>query len=71
MRSNIEDVEVIYQAQTEKAFCVRKHERDKDDIWIPKAQAEIEPAEPGTELYRGAAAVLSAPEPLLIEKGLV
>lgn len=71
MHSTIEDVEVIYQTQTDKAICVRKHERDKADVWIPKSQAEIEPAEPGTELYRGAVAVLSAPENLLIEKGLV
>lgn len=75
MRSDLHDVTVIYQTATALAVCVREVE-DSEDIWIPRAQCEIAPVPgstllPGAPLRRGSPATLTAPERVLIEKGLV
>lgn len=69
MKSDLHDVDVLFQHQTERAVCIR-NDADGDDIWIPKSQCEIE-AQDGGELRRGCIATLTAPENMLIEKGLV
>lgn len=67
-RGNLIDAEVIYQHQTEKAVCVREVEGGPD-IWLPLAQVEIE-AKDG-EPRRGGIVTLTAPDWLLIDKGLM
>ncbi|PJN96849.1 hypothetical protein CNY89_00120 [Amaricoccus sp. HAR-UPW-R2A-40] len=69
MRSDIEEVDVIFQHQTDRAVCVREDE-DGDDIWLPLSQIEIE-AKNTPELRRGCVAVVSGPEWLLTDKGLL
>lgn len=66
MRSDLHDIKVIFQHQTEAAICVRETE-DSRDTWIPKSQCEIEPCHP----RRGDAITLTASEKTLTEKGLV
>lgn len=68
MRSDLIDLTVIYQHQTERAACIRETEGGKD-IWIPLSQCEIE-ARDG-DLTRGCVATLTAPERVLTEKGLL
>lgn len=68
MRSNLHDIDVIYQHQTERAFCVRETEGGPD-IWIPKVRCEID-ANDG-HLRRGAVVTLTADEDILSEKGLI
>ncbi|MCV2870666.1 hypothetical protein OEW28_18795 [Defluviimonas sp. WL0002] len=72
MRSDLHDIEVIYQHRTERAVCVRETE-DGPDIWIPLSLCEIEPK--GGDLFgglsRGRPAILTAPERVLVERGLV
>ncbi|KEP68794.1 hypothetical protein DL1_08590 [Thioclava dalianensis] len=69
MKSNLLDLNVIFQTQTERAVCVRTEE-DGRDIWIPKSQCEIEPVE-GDELSRGCLAMIIAPETVLFEKEMI
>ncbi|PJN96858.1 hypothetical protein CNY89_00165 [Amaricoccus sp. HAR-UPW-R2A-40] len=69
MRSDIEEVDVIFQTMTDRAVCVRGDE-DGEDIWLPLSQVEIEDME-GRELRRGRPAILSGPEWLLTDKGLL
>ena len=66
MKSNIYDIEVQFQHQTEAAVCVRETE-DSDDIWLPKIRCEIDPAQPS----RGQIITLTADENILSEKGLI
>jgi len=68
MRSDIYDLEVIYQHQTERAVCVREIE-DGPDIWIPLSLCEI--AAKTGDLRRGCIAILTAQEGVLQEKGLI
>ncbi|WP_347311403.1 hypothetical protein [Defluviimonas sp. SAOS-178_SWC] len=72
MRSDLHDIEVIFQHRTERAVCIRETEGSKD-IWIPLSQCEIAPKEKDLlgGLSRGRIAVLTAPERVLIEKGLI
>lgn len=72
MRSDLHDIAVIYQHQTERAVCVREVE-DGPDIWIPLSQCEIAPRDADLlgGLSRGRAAILTAPEGVLREKGLI
>lgn len=65
MRSDLCDVQVIFQHQTAKAVCVRETE-DGEDVWIPLSTCEIDPADPA----RGQTITLTAPERVLTEKGL-
>lgn len=66
MRSNIHEVEVQFQYQTERAVCIRDSE-DGDDVWIPKSRCEIDPQFPS----RGQVALLISDESTLTEKGLL
>lgn len=71
MRSDLHDVDVIYQTQTEKAVCVKAYE-GAPDVWVPLSQCQIEHRDgEGAELRRGSVAVLTASESLLIDKGLI
>lgn len=64
----IEDVECIFQTQTERAVCVRSDETSKEDIWLPLAQVEVD-APKG--LIRGAVVTVTGPVALLQDKGLL
>lgn len=72
MKSDLHDIEVIFQHKTERAVCVRETE-DGKDIWIPLSLCEIAPRETDLlgGLARGRVAVLTAPEGVLSEKGLI
>lgn len=61
-----EEVEVIYQTKTDKAFCVRKDEEDDEDVWVPRSLGTIQPPSP----KRGDVVTLTAPQWLLEDKGL-
>ena len=58
------DIDVYVLHETEKAWRVTLDD-PKEGVWVPKSQAEIEPSDDGT------AAILTLPEWLAIEKGLV
>ena len=66
MKSNLHDIEVQFQHQTDAAVCVRATE-DGDDIWLPKSRCEIDPSEP----VRGQFVTLTSDDATLTEKGLV
>lgn len=63
-RSDLADVQVIYQTSTERAVCVRETE-DGPDVWLPLSEVEIEPLSP----RRRDVVTLTGPEWLLTEKG--
>lgn len=65
MKSNLCDMEVIFQIETERAICIREDERS-GDTWLPKAECEID-----GERVRGGVVTLTAPEWLLLDKGLI
>lgn len=65
MKSNLHDIEVIFQHATDRAVCVRFDE-DSDDTWIPLSQCEID-----GERLRGGIVSLTAPQSILEERGLV
>ena len=65
-RSDLADIQVIYQTCTERAVCVRETE-DGPDVWMPLSEVEIEPLSP----RRCDVVTLTGPEWLLTEKGLV
>lgn len=62
MKSNIIDIDVILVHETASAVLVKDAE-DAEPVWLPRSQIEI-----ATE---GAAHVVTAPEWLLVEKGLL
>ena len=71
----LHSISVLYQTRTDRGVCIRETE-DGPDIWLPRAETVIE----GTtrSLFgadappaRGAVVTLTAPEWLLIDKGLV
>ena len=66
--------DAVFQTETPLAWCVRADDGG-EDIWLPKSRARVDPTGGGTllpdQLVRGAACTVSAPEALLIEKGLV
>jgi hypothetical protein len=66
MRSNIIELEVIYQTETEGAVCFREHETGSD-IWIPKSRCEVYSLNP----VRGRPVSIATDEQMAIEKGLV
>lgn len=68
MRSDLHDLTVIFQHRTDRAVCIRETE-DGKDVWIPLSQCEIEGRD--GDLSRGCVATLTAPERVLIEKGLL
>ena len=65
-RSNIIDIQVIYQTSTPRAICVRETEGGSD-VWLPHSEVEIEPLSP----RRRDVVTLTGPEWLLIDKGLI
>lgn len=67
MRKYVWDIELVFQCRTERAICVRA-EGSKEDIWLPLSQVEVEPQE---GLVRGSLVMITAPQGLLEEKGLV
>lgn len=62
------DIEVFLHHETEKAWKVSTTGHRDDGVWVPKSQAELEQP---THLSVSNIWILTAPEPLLIEKGLV
>ena len=66
MRSNLIDISVQFQHQTDDAVCVRAEE-DGPDIWIPKSRCEILQTEP----MRGHYVLLTTDEATATEKGLI
>lgn len=65
-KSNLVDISVQYQTETEKAVCVRSEE-DGQDIWIPKSRCEILQSNPA----RGHYVLLTTDEAMATEKGLI
>lgn len=65
MKSNIEDIEVVFQTRTERAICIRADE-GCEDVWLPLSMVEIE-----GHLQRGSIITISAEQSYLEEKGLV
>lgn len=66
MRSNLEDIEVTVHHQTDKAWLVESEASAPERVWIPKSRCEMsEIAQPSKR------AMLTAPEPFLVEKGLI
>jgi len=66
MKSDIVEISVQFQHQTDDAVCVRETE-DGPDIWIPKSRCEILQTDP----RRGHYILLTTDEATAIEKGLV
>lgn len=66
MRSNLIDLSVQFQHQTDAAVCVREVENGPD-IWIPKSRCEIHQTDP----RRGHYILLTTDEATAAEKGLV
>lgn len=67
MKTDLKDVEVLYQTKTLRAVCVHA-EGASEDIWLPLAQCALHPAEP---FMRGERVILTASASLLTEKGLI
>lgn len=66
MKSNLVDISVQFQHQTDAAVCIRTVE-DGPDIWIPKSRCEILQTDP----HRGHYVLLTTDEATATEKGLV
>ncbi len=66
MKSDILDISVQFQHQTDNAVCVRAVE-DGADIWIPKSRCEIQQTDP----RRGHYVLLTTDETTATEKGLI
>jgi hypothetical protein len=64
-KSDLTDVAVQLHRETDKAWLVSDTGNRTDAVWIPKSQAELEPD------YAGKCHVLTLPEWLATEKGLV
>lgn len=72
MKSDLHDIEVIFQTATDRAICVRQ-QGDERDIWIPLSLCEIDGdlSDPFRRPQRGDTVTLTASERVLTEKGLV
>lgn len=66
MKSDLVDISVQFQHQTDAAVCIREVE-DGPDIWIPKSRCEIEQTDP----RRGHYVLLTTDEATASEKGLI
>ena len=60
------EVEAIYQTATDRAVCVHRDEKDREDIWLPLAAIDLTGS-----FRRGQVVTISASERLLIDKGLL
>jgi len=65
MKSDLTDIDVIFQHATDRAVCVRAEEGG-GDVWIPLSVCEVE-----GDRRRGGVVTLTASERLLTERGLV
>lgn len=65
-RSNLKDIPVYYRRETEKAWAIANPDGSANLIWLPKSQCQLERGEGPNE-----ADILTAPEWILIEKGLI
>lgn len=65
MKSDLQDVEVTVHHRTEKAILVSLDGDKENAVWVPLSQCEIE-RKGETRVY-----ILTAPEWLLVDKGLV
>lgn len=65
-RSNLHDMPVHIRRETEKAWGIDSPHQKGEIIWLPKSQCEVERGDGPNE-----ADILTAPEWLLKEKGLV
>lgn len=68
-RSDLADIQVIYQTRTERAVCVREVE-DSPDIWFPLADVEVY-RDDDLPPSRGEVVTLTGPEWLMVRKGLL
>lgn len=68
-RSNLIDIQVIYQTRTDRAVCVRETE-GSPDVWLPWSEVEIY-RDGKADPFRGEVVTLTGSEWLLIEKGLI
>lgn len=66
MKSDLVDISVQFQHQTEAAVCIRAEE-DGPDIWIPKSLCEILQTDP----RRGHYVLLTTDEATATEKDLI
>ena len=64
MRSDLVDIPVTLHHETDKAWLVSDTGDRSKAVWVPKSQAEIEPASKGVHTR-------TLPERLATEKGLV
>lgn len=64
------EIAAIYQTENPIAVCVRETE-DGPDVWLPASQVEVEPAVQSLPLERGSVVTVTAPEWLLVERGLI
>jgi hypothetical protein len=73
MRSNLHDLECIVHHETEKAWLVSTDGVRDNAVWLPKSACEVQPVAGADARHfgRGRKAILTAPEQLLIDKGLV
>jgi hypothetical protein len=67
--SDLVDVTVRVHAETKLAMLVSDDGVEKNAVWLPRSQIEIAPA-PGTGASRNIV-LITAPEWLLIDKGLI
>jgi hypothetical protein len=65
MKSDLTDIEVIFQHATDRAVCIRATE-DSADVWIALSLCEVD-----GDRRRGGVVTLTASEWLLAERGLV
>lgn len=65
MRSDLADIEVIFQHATERAVCVRDEE-DGEDIWLPLSVCEV-----SGDMRRGGLVTVTASARLLADRGLL
>ncbi len=65
MKSDLHDIEVQIHSITDKAVLVSLGDRTKA-VWMPKSQAELDQSSP-----TAATGILTAPEWLLLDKGLI
>jgi hypothetical protein len=64
MRKSLYDLECVIHHETEKAWLVSTDGVRDNAVWLPKSACEV-------ERHYAKLATLTAPEQLLIDKGLV
>jgi len=64
MKSDLLDIDVELHHETDAAYRVSTNGEDKNAIWIPKSQCEM-------ERQRNGAFILTCTERVAIDKGLI